>query len=173
MIRTLYQAGGAVLAAAMFALTAAPAAQAEVVKTEPTLAELLDLARGSLTQANDVLSQVDLPGHEDTLLDRLHIQDDALGILDAQGKIQDQLLSDDDISSLTSQLLTYADQGLYHGSDAILTADQALDTAEPLTGSAATEALFGVFAADFQFLGGAFNAIFLDIASYFTSALGL
>jgi hypothetical protein len=158
----------------MIGWATAPIAHAEEVVdvTDPTPAELLDMASAALTDANHVMDQASVVNpDQETIFDRqMDIQDTGLRFLDNQGSFQDQLLLDDNSSSdLLSQLFTQADQGLHQAGEATLAAGQPF--LDPLAGSDLMDALAGLFAADVQMFGAEVGALVYDVGALFASFL--
>lgn len=155
-------AGGAVGAAAMIAAAVAHA-------DEPTPADLLDSAHTNLTDANQLLSQIDVsvqpPG---AIALQMTQQDLALYNLGQLESAQNVISAHDGaLSGLVNQLFfTPLDQAWVNASEAVLNADQGLSAAIA-SGSGLEAAEFGLFGPDFQLLSDAFNSIPLEEVALF------
>jgi hypothetical protein len=171
-------------AAAADAVTATDAAAA----TGATPADLLGEGQTDLTDANTVLSGIDLTGQPS---DISSIVTNDMDIIGSQVQIQNELgmlqtdvvnaqsqLSGlpgyDLVTQATNALLTQADQSVLNADDAFLSGDQALATAlssgsglanPDLLGSAL--APLGVIGADFTAFGDTFDAAFTSILAPF------
>jgi hypothetical protein len=156
--------------------------------TGATPADLLGEGQTDLTDANTVLSGIDLTGQPS---DILSIVTNDMDIIGSQQQIQDELgmlqtdvvdaqtqLSGlpgyDLVTQATNYLLTQADQSVLNADAALLSGDQALATAissgsglanPDLLGSAL--APLGVIGADFTAFGDTFDAAFTSILAPF------
>jgi hypothetical protein len=172
-------------AASADAVTATDAAAA----TGATPADLLSEADTDLTDANTVLSGIDLTGQPS---DISSIVTSEMGIIGSQVQIQDELgmfqtqIVDEQMQQLsgmpgydlvtqaTNYLLTQADQGLLNADDALLASDQAL-VSSISDGSGLTDAdtlggavaMLEVIGADFIAFGDTFDAAFTPILAVF------
>jgi hypothetical protein len=123
-------AAGAAVATAILGVSAAHADDAGP-------GDLLGEAQVSLTDANQVLGQIDVSSLSDQPLiaqfigTATGIQDHALQIVDKLDSAETAILSYDDgaLSSLLSPLFTNLDQQWYQGGEALLAADQTLSEA--------------------------------------------
>jgi hypothetical protein len=159
-------AAGAGSAAAMIGMTGAPAARAdEVTATDPI--GLLDSSTADLTQADDVLSQADVPAQFQRALEAITpFPDTALRLIDQTETAQAPLFSQDDpFSAVASALFGGLDQQFAEDSDAFLTASQAF-AADP---SATTE--FGLVSASLQFDSTAIESILPTIGAFLVDQL--
>ncbi len=147
-------------------------ATASVTTTGTSPADLLSEASTDLTDANQVLGQMDVSGvpdqpalgvFVDTAITQQNVALQQLGTL-ASAESTISSYDNGALSSLVAPLFTDIDQQWYQTSEAVLTADQALEAAVT-SGSGLDAAQFGALIPDLQLLGDAFNAIPIDWAS--------
>jgi hypothetical protein len=140
-----------------------------IITTYPQ--ELLNDAANDLVSANEVLSAgpSDIPG----MMQQLDAQNIALSEIASLSTEESSLSSYDNgaFADLLNPWFNSVDQGFDQASEALLSADKAVETAAA-AGSGVDAAVLGVFGADFQLAGEMFNALPIDLASEFTS-LGL
>jgi hypothetical protein len=131
---------------------------------------LLDSAGTNLTDANNVLGQLDvssqLPGA--FVLVSTGFNDSALQLLGPLESAESTILSNDGpLSDLISPLLTDFDQQFYQASEAVLNADQALETAVA-NGSGVSAAEAGANITEHElFVDGLFGAVPVIVAGDF------
>ncbi len=128
--------------------------------------ELLHDASGSLTEANQVLSgaAADVAG----MTQQTAAQNIALDEIASLYTAESSLLSYDNgaFADLLNPWLATVDQGWAQGTEALLSADQAV-AAAVTAGSGVETAVFGVFGADFQLAGDMLNDVPIDIVAGF------
>jgi hypothetical protein len=166
-------AGGAAVTAGMIGLAVAPNALAD--DTSP--ADLLGEAGTNITDANQVLNEVPATAAETALVNQqldLQLQLDGLpGATDLGGKLADLASAENVISSydggsldsLVNPLFANLDQNWLQTSEAILSADQALETAAA-DGASPVAAELALFSADLSLLSDAVSSLPTDWASF-------
>jgi hypothetical protein len=174
-IPAAFDAGGATLLAAFdpsIAAVGAASAAADLTTdaVQPIVTsypfELLNDAATNLTDANQVLASLPAGDAVDLLPTQLNLQDAALEAIANLDTAQSAIASYDNsvLADLVTPLFNSMDQGWASASEAVLTADQALDVA--LVGGTGVEAAeLTVIAADFGIAGDAFSSLGTDLAS--------
>ena len=142
------------------------AAHADPDASDP--AGLLSSAAADLTQAEDVLTGVDVPTSMQKFIDdQTQLPDHYLQLITQAESIQDPLFSSDNsfVSEVANLLYGNLDQQFAQDSAALLAAEQAF-AADP---SQATEA--GVLTSDLQIAGTALDSLFPELAGVFIDRL--
>jgi hypothetical protein len=174
-------AGGAVVAAVVIGLGAAPSARADdtgpaEALTGLTPAELLADAQTELTEANNVLSQVpsnDIPNDfvASLLADQVQEQNTALASLSGLESAEDSILSYDNgaLSDLLTPVFTDLDQNWLDASQAKYAGDYNFDLAL-VNGIELATVEIGTAIPDFEVFGDVFSSDAIEQAASLLSS---
>jgi|GEM_PF-6801126 len=153
----------------MVAVAAASAATADQPPIDATPAELFGAANAELTDANQVLSQIDLSHVSDesyvetAIGNEIEFQNNLLKQNDSIWASQENILSHANPLGLQldNALFTQADQGIYQGDDELLIADQHFATVTAILSPDSAD--LPLFVPSLELVAGYLDAYFADI----------